>query len=196
VELHQISEGVVRWTAPHPDWEPNAEPGSPADWPELVGSAFYDTGDTAIFIDPLVPDDGWMQIDDLVDGRPVVVLTTVKWHTRSRDGFVLRYGAVLDPAPPPAGIEARPIALVEETEFWIPEYRVLVVGDRILGDGDGGLRMCPDSWLSYLGNSATHAQLADALRPLLDLPIETVLVAHGEPVLAEGRAALEQALAS
>jgi hypothetical protein len=33
-----------------------------------------------------------------------------------------------------------------------------------------------------------------ALRPLLDLPVEIVLPAHGEPVLANGRAALASAL--
>jgi hypothetical protein len=194
VELHEIREGLVRWAAPHPDWEPSAEPGSPADWPELVGSASYDTGDVVVFIDPLVPDDGWPQVDDLVDSRPVIVLTTVKWHTRSRDRFVERYSATLDPQPLPSGVEARPVALAEETEFWIPEERALVVGDRILGDGNGGLRMCPESWLSYLGNRVTLAQLADELRPLLDLPVEIVLVAHGDSVLDDGRAALERAL--
>jgi hypothetical protein len=33
-----------------------------------------------------------------------------------------------------------------------------------------------------------------ALRPLLDLPIELILVSHGEPVLAGGREALARAL--
>jgi hypothetical protein len=38
------------------------------------------------------------------------------------------------------------------------------------------------------------ADLATRLRPLLDLPIESVLVSHGEPVLTDGRAALADAL--
>jgi hypothetical protein len=33
-----------------------------------------------------------------------------------------------------------------------------------------------------------------ALRPLLELPIELVLVSHGKPVLEGGRDALERAL--
>jgi hypothetical protein len=65
----------------------------------------------------------------------------------------------------------------------------------MLGDGDGGLRLCPESWLDYLGAGVAHAELADALRPLLELPIEIVLVSHGVPVLEDGHAALEQALA-
>jgi hypothetical protein len=32
------------------------------------------------------------------------------------------------------------------------------------------------------------------MRPLLDLPIEMVLVSHGEPVLSDGRHALARAL--
>jgi hypothetical protein len=40
----------------------------------------------------------------------------------------------------------------------------------------------------------TVAQLAEQLRPLLELPIERVLVSHGEPVLSGGREALAEAL--
>jgi hypothetical protein len=38
--------------------------------------------------------------------------------------------------------------------------------------------------------------VAERIRPLLDLPIETVLVSHGEPVLGGGRKALARALES
>ena len=37
-------------------------------------------------------------------------------------------------------------------------------------------------------------QLREALRPLLDLPVEMVLVSHGEPVLRGGRNAIARAL--
>jgi hypothetical protein len=37
--------------------------------------------------------------------------------------------------------------------------------------------------------------LAELLRPLVDLPIERVLVSHGEPVLRGARAALVRAIA-
>ena len=40
----------------------------------------------------------------------------------------------------------------------------------------------------------TLPALSEALRPLLDLDIERVLVSHGEPVLGGGREALETAL--
>ena len=54
--------------------------------------------------------------------------------------------------------------------------------------------MCPESWLRHLGGY-TQEDLRAGLRPLLDLPVEMVLVSHGEPVLRDGRAALERALA-
>ena len=56
------------------------------------------------------------------------------------------------------------------------------------------MRLCPESWLRYLASGMTLAALAKALRPLLELEIERVLVSHGEPVLSGGRAALAQAL--
>jgi hypothetical protein len=78
--------------------------------------------------------------------------------------------------------------------LWLPGPRALVPGDRLLGDDRGGLRMCPSGWLRYLQPGLTEDELREALRPLLDLPIELVLVSHGEPVLEDGGAAVERAL--
>lgn len=46
-----------------------------------------------------------------------------------------------------------------------------------------------------VGRERAVHDLADPLQPLLDLPVEMVLVSHGEPVLTGARAALERALA-
>src|SRR6266508_160178 len=67
--------------------------------------------------------------------------------------------------------------------------RAVVFGDAILGDQRGGLRLAP--W--FLEDEARERTRA-ALRALLDLPIEVVLPSHGNPVLADGKAALAQAL--
>ena len=75
--------------------------------------------------------------------------------------------------------------------YWIPEAATLVPGDVLLGDESGGVRMCPESWLP---SSTKHRNLAASLTPLLELPIERILVSHGEPVLENGRAALAAAL--
>ena len=97
-------------------------------------------------------------------------------------------------APPPAGVEALPVAGFDETIYWLPGPRALVPGDRLIGDGSGGVRMCPPSWLDYLPDAGGIAALRDALAPLLELPVEHVLVSHGEPVVGDGRKALAAAL--
>jgi hypothetical protein len=197
MELTQIRPGLYRWTAPHPDYEPDPEPDSPADWPEHVGCVAYEAPDALVLIDPLVPGSLWPALDRLAKGRRVAVLTTIGFHRRSRAAVAERYGASTSRAKKtlPAGVETIPIRRAGETMVWIPEHAALVPGDRILGDGDGGLRLCPDSWLRYLASGMTEAELREALRPLLGLPIDLVLVSHGEPVLSGGRDALERALA-
>jgi hypothetical protein len=123
-------------------------------------------------------------------GGRVAVLTTIRFHGRSRGAAVERYRASTEP---PAGVTAFTLEAADETWFWIEEHRALVPGDRVLGDGEGGLRLCPESWLGYL-DRVTLDDVRRELRPLLELPAEIVLVSHGEPVLTGGRAALATAL--
>jgi hypothetical protein len=196
-ELTEIRPGLHRWTAPHPAYEPDPEPDSPADWPELVGCVAYEASEALVLIDPLVPEDLWPALDRMAEGRQVAVLTTIGFHRRSRDAVAERYGASTSRAKKmlPQGVETIPIPRAGETMIWIPEQATLVPGDRLLGGRDGALRVCPDSWLRYLSSGITGAELRAALRPLLELPIELVLVSHGEPVLADGRDALARAIA-
>jgi hypothetical protein len=199
--LREIHPGLWRWSAPHPGWRPDAPPDSPADWPRTVGSVLCDAADAAVLIDPLLPlgDEGFLGVlDEHVRSRDrrVAVLTTIGFHRRSRDQLAERYAATTSRAKEnlPAGVESFPIRGAGETIFWLPEHRALVPGDRIIGAPSGRLRLCPESWLGYLSSGITLAALANALRPLLELPIESVLVSHGEPVLSGGRAALAEAL--
>ena len=92
----------------------------------------------------------------------------------------------------PGGIEAFLTARAAEVVFWIPQHRALVPGDVLLGDGNGGLRLCPPTWLP---EASSVEKVAESLRPLLELPVERVLVSHGEPVLENGGAALAKLLA-
>jgi hypothetical protein len=197
MDLPELRPGLHRWTAPHPDYEPDPEPDSPADWPEQVGCVAYEAPDALVLIDPLVPDELWPELDRLAEGRRVAVLTTIGFHRRSRDAVAARYGASTSRAKKtlPRGVETIPIPRAGETMIWIREHAALVPGDRILGGGDAGLRVCPDSWLRYLTSGITGDELREALRPLLQLPIELVLVSHGDPVLSGGRDALARALA-
>jgi hypothetical protein len=196
--MHELAPGLYRWTAEHPDWIEDHQPGSPADWPPEVGCVAHSAPDALVLVDPLIAGDAWADLDALVErtGKPVAVLTTMRFHTRSRDAVAERYGATLvsQREAPPAGVARVPIEHADESMVWLEGPRALVPGDRLLGDEAGGLRMCPESWLRYLQHPPSTEELRAALMPLLDLPVEMVLASHWEPVLRDGREAIRRAL--
>ena len=197
--MQELVPGLWRWTAPHPAWAPGAEPDSPDDWDEMVGCLLYLTPDECVFIDPLLPPDResfWRWADRQVNGRPVTVLTTLAPHRRDRELVAARYGAGTSRARAalPAGVQPIVLRGARETMFWLPEVGALVPGDRLLGAPDGGLRMCPESWLYW--TSVDHEGLRCLLVPLLELPIELVVVSHGDPVISDARGALRRCLES
>ncbi|MER3408603.1 MAG: hypothetical protein C4306_00510 [Thermoleophilia bacterium] len=206
MRVGEIAPGLWRWTGHHPEWK------------REVGCAYVETRDGVCLIDPLVPPEDEERFLAALDrdveraGGEVNVLLTIYWHGRSARRLVARYGARLwAHAPARAPVERRvgpPSALFRpgdplpgrigafpvrgsEVAFWLPAHRALVFGDAVLGAEDGGLRLCPESWHPRGGG---HARVRENLRPLLDLPVERVLVSHGEPVLHGGRRALEQLL--
>jgi hypothetical protein len=195
----EIAPGLLRWTAPHPEWNPQAQPGSSGDWGQMVGSVLYEVSDTVVLIDPLLPTAERAQFLDRLDrrvaGRPVSVLTTIGSHRRDREELAERYRANTTRVWNfiPHGVEPRPLHGAGETLFWLPGVATLVAGDRLVGDADGGVLVCPQSWLENV--RADRADVAALMRPLLELPIERVLVSHGEPVLHGGHTALARAIA-
>jgi hypothetical protein len=157
----------------------------------------YEGSDALVLVDPLAPDELWPELNRLAERHPrVAVLTTIGFHRRSRDEVAGRYAASTSRAKAslPSGVETIPIRRFGETMVWLPEHRALVPGDRLLGADAGPLRVCPDSWLRYLRRGLDGRDLRRTLRPLLDLPVELVLVSHGEPALEDGHAALARAL--
>jgi hypothetical protein len=194
----EIAPGLLRWTAPHPDWQP-APAGSPEDWGPIVGSVLYEQPDVVTLIDPLLPSqgrDGFLRwLDGRVAGRAVSILTTIRWHRRDREELAERYSPNTTRAwnAVPEGVTPRPLRGAGETMYWLPAVATLVAGDRLIVTEDGVLRLCPQSWLEDV--HVNRPGLAQLLAPLLELPIERVLVSHGEPVLHDGRAALARAIA-
>jgi hypothetical protein len=165
----------------------------------MVGSALYELPAAVALIDPLLPREGRAQfldwLDERIAYRPVGILTTIRWHRRDREELAERYRAGASPQAwnaVPGGVEPHPLRGAGETLYWLPDVATLISGDRLIGASDG-LRLCPESWLAEV--QVDRPWLARLMRPLLELPIERVLVSHGEPVLRDGRAALARALA-
>ncbi|MHB8532086.1 MAG: hypothetical protein ACYDC2_05145 [Solirubrobacteraceae bacterium] len=194
----EADAALYRWVAPHPDWRPGPHDQGPEDWEQLVGSVLYDLPGGSALIDPLLPGSGRARflgwLDEHLHDRAVSILTTIVWHRRDREELAARYrraqGAAWNAVPP--GVVPKPLRGAGETLYWLAAAHTLVAGDRLLGDGHGGLRLCPESWLQ--GVAVDRRGLARLMRPLLELPVERVLVSHGEPVLHDGRAALAHAI--
>jgi hypothetical protein len=186
--IEEIRPGLKRWAGPHPEFDPTE--GDLDDSYTDVASALFQAEDAFVFIDPLIPDQLWPELDAEVkeSGKPVVVLTTIFFHERNRDDVARRYGGRL--GGDVAGIRAFSAERADEVAYWLEEPRAVVFGDAVLGDQRGGLRITP-----WARNAEGLEKTRQALLPLLDLPIEVVLPAHGKPVLSSGRDALASALA-
>jgi hypothetical protein len=186
MRVAEIAPGLWRWTGLHPAWTADE------DWPREVGSVYYEAPDAIVLFDPLVPPEDaerfWTALDRDVEraGKRVVVALTTDSHARSQEEILKRYSA--DAGTPPAAVETKDTTWYGELLYWLPAHGALVAGDVLLGDDAVGLRLS-DSWL---GDDRENVRRA--LLPLLELPIEHVLVTHGDPVLANGREGLARAL--
>jgi glyoxylase-like metal-dependent hydrolase (beta-lactamase superfamily II) len=87
------------------------------------------------------------------------------------------------------GVEAFPGQKPNDMVLWVESHRAVVAGDTLVDFGDG-LEM-NERWLQL--QKASREQVVERLRPLLDLPVEHVLAAHGGPF---ERSDLERALSS
>jgi glyoxylase-like metal-dependent hydrolase (beta-lactamase superfamily II) len=199
----QLSERLTYSTELHPNWRPNPE------WPEEVGCVTYAARDALVLIDPLVRNDlsptAWDWLDRAVEDADgsVAVLLTAPWHERSTRDVAERYAAEVWIEPVarerirdlpklttmPAGIEVFTPRGVNEGQvaFLITEERTLVVAEFFLGTS-AGLQVCPSPATADIG------EFANSLDELRLLPIERVLVAHGQPVLGAGADAIAAAL--
>jgi hypothetical protein len=193
MRVDRIAPGLWRWTGLHPDW--TAEQGGPDGWEQEVGSVYAEIAGAIVLVDPLIPPEDRERFLTALDrdveraAVPVEVLLTTESHTRSGHELAGRYGgSVRAPGETPDGVEVVETGWYGELLYWLPSFGAVAAGDVLLG-GPDGVRLA-DSWL---GDDREHVRLA--LLPLLDLPVQHVLVAHGEPMLAAGREALARALA-
>jgi glyoxylase-like metal-dependent hydrolase (beta-lactamase superfamily II) len=194
--VREVQTGVWHWEASHPDWKPEA------DWGPVVSSYAIDDGDRLLLFDPLAPPS---DVDELAAGRETAIVLTCPWHVRDARGLAERLGAQLYVPPPdegdpnpveghvfragdrlPVGVEAFPGMEPNDLVLWVERRRALVAGDALIDRGQGF--EFPTDWAN---KGVPAEEILEALRPLLELPVELVLPTHGAPT---DRAALERAL--
>jgi hypothetical protein len=193
-----VARGLWIWRLDHPDWAPHV------DWKPPVTSTCVESGGEVVVLDPLAPPDGdeaWERLDAT---PPTVVAILKPDHVRDVDAFVERYGCrafgpfwfwrddipetELEGIQPGDVLPGGLVALHDgrgrnETPLWLPEQRAIVFADA-LTERDGRLVVWDTPW--------HEERVLPALRALLELPFEHVIVSHGEPV--HDRAAFERAL--
>jgi glyoxylase-like metal-dependent hydrolase (beta-lactamase superfamily II) len=220
--MRELSRGLWHWQAPHPGWEPGEpwdanvssyatddgerlllfDPlGVPAEIEEraaardaaIVLTAPWHERDARGLVERLgvpvytpTPDTAedlmrtfGITAEQAGEGSPDLV-----WLFREGIGEARPFAAgdTLD-----VGVEVLPGEKRNDTVLWVPGHGAVVAGDTLVDFGDG-LEVNP----RWLGPDVTLERVVGGLRPLLDLPVEHVLAAHGGPF---DRAALERALA-
>jgi hypothetical protein len=219
VVVEKLAEGLWRWTARHPAWTP--EQGGPEGWGPEVASYYCEAEGEILLADPIVPAEPagqerfWTALDrDVARAGAPDVLLTCAWHARSSADVLARYPRARVWAPAesagelpralrrvarrflpgeslPGAASALEAAVGEgEVLLWLPSHRALVSGDVLLGEGEAGLRLCPDSWLGD-DPAGVRGRLR---RALAGLPVEWVLLTHGEAVSVDAQAALAAVL--
>jgi hypothetical protein len=201
VEVRDVAEGLWLWRQPHPAWEEGN------DWEPEVASFVVESRGTTVLLDPLAPPPAAREVWDRLGALAADAVVVLKPdHVRDVDLFARWYGAraygpylfwrddvpatELEPVRPgqelPGGLRAVYDGRgAMETPLYLSEQRALVFADALTAPG-GDLRVWYTPW--------HEERVLPALRALLELPFEHVLVSHGEPVHArlDFEAALER----
>lgn len=193
--MKEIRPGVHHWTVMHPVIRHEV-------------SSYY-LSDEKILIDPLSPPEGAGAFRGGVDhilltnrhhyrdsGKIAKALGCTVWcvesglheFTHGEEVKPFRFGDTL-----PGGIEAIEVGAIcpDETALLVPRGQgLLAVADGVVRDKDGPLGFVPDE---YIGEDAEAVKkdLLRAYRSLLDRRFDTLLLAHGWPVVGSGKEALQ-----
>ena len=205
--MEPLAAGLWRWSTPHPGWRPGHG------WEERVASYYVAAPGAALLIDPLIHQrDGGVLLSELDSriaehGEPVHILLSRAGHFRSSQLLHDRYDAPVwghergcerlsptsDYRVVDAGAELPGESQVlgyrqvyDATPLFVRSHAAIVPGDMVVAVG-GELRFW---WVSE--NEHDEREYQDehlpSLAPWLELPIEHVLVSHGEYVAGGGRA--------
>jgi hypothetical protein len=202
--MREVLPGVFHWTTRHPKIH-------------IPVSSYWLDRD-GVLIDPLVPEEGGLA---WFDGRPVpptAILLSNRHHYRESGRFVEAFGCsvhcnrsglhefthgetVQGFAPGdrlPGGVVACEVGAIcpDDTALFLPEKRAVCFADGLVRGGpDGALGFVPDALLD--DPPATKRGLLAAFGRLLEeLEFEHVLLAHGEPLIGDGRTLLQELVAA
>jgi hypothetical protein len=195
--LDEIVPGIWHWTARHPNIG--------------VEVSSYYLVEPAILIDPMAPPGVLDRLAQL--GPPREVLLTNRHHFRDSASVVGRFGCPVrasrpgmhefagDPPVQPfdygdelvdGAVVAHEVGAIcpDETALHFPSLRTLAVADGVIHYGDE-LHFVPDQYLD--DPPATKEALKAAYRRVAEeLDFDHLLVAHGTPVVYNGRDALSR----
>src|SRR5436309_7695562 len=198
-EVRDVAPGLWIWRLEHPSWGPTSS------WDPSVTSTCVESRGEVLVLDALAPPEDAQEVWGRLDANaPSVAVVLKPDHVRDVDLFVGRYSCrafgpwlffrgdapetELEDLEPGVELPGGLLALYDgryrmETPLWLPEQRALVFADA-LTERDGRLLV----W----GSRGHEDRVLPALRKMLELPFEHVIVSHGEPV--HDRRAFELAL--
>jgi hypothetical protein len=198
VEVRDVTGGLWLWRQPHPEWSEDN-----ADWAPEVSSFAVASNGVSLLLDPLAPHPSVSAVYNRIAKVDAIVILKPD-HIRDVDLFARWYGAdaygpflfwageapksKLTPVRPGDVLPGGIVALDDgrgmmETPLYLPEQQALVFADGLTAP-EGELRVWSTPW--------HETRVLAALRAMLGLPFEHVLVSHGEPV--HTRADFEAAL--
>jgi hypothetical protein len=197
--MEEISPGVWHWTARH-------------DHLGIDVSSYYLPRER-ILIDPMVPGGGLGWFEEL--GKPEHILLTNRHHDRHSWRIRDRFGCTVHcvrqgldelegrgSVEPfdfgdelPGGVFTYEVDAIspDETALHIPAHSALACADGVVRSGRGGkLGFVPERYMD--DPEGTKAGLRAAYSRLLELDFDSLLLAHGEPVVGGAKAALNKFL--
>ena len=218
--MRELQAGLWHWPAPHPDWTPDerwpqevssyaiddgtrlllfdplAVPSEilelaadrepvvvlTAPWHERDTLSLVERLGAPVFVPPPDTQDDLVQKFGVTPEQAAGGSPDVAWLLAGDGGEAHLYGAG-DRLP--MGIEAFPGREHNDLVLWVESVRAVIPGDTLVDFGRG---LETNEWLR---GGMTREQVVEGLLPLLALPVEVVLPAHGAPT---DRAALERAL--
>ena len=198
--MREVLPGIFHWTTLHPKIH--------------IDVSSYWLDESGVAIDPLVPEEDGLEWFAGRPTRPTTVLLSNRHHYRDSARFAEAFGCTVrctraglhefthgeavegfEPGDRlPGGVVACEVGGLcpDETALYLPEKRAVFLADGLVRVGaDGLLGFVPDVLMD--DPPATKRELLAAYSRLLDeLDFEHVLLAHGDPLIGDGRARLQE----